>query len=369
MRNGILGLASGLSPGCSGSPPAAAGRPLRRLPLPAAPCVACPDQCCLPAVQHRVQYQPVVETAHPGLLPARLQDGHGTGVLHLPAAPCTRRATASTGTRSAGRSPSSTTAVPHTVCKPVYEQHCREHRYVTYRTCVQEYQVACPYTTCRPVYETRYKTVPYTVCRPVVQEYQVAVPYTRLPAGLRAARPAGAATRSRGRRAGVPGPGPVHRLPAGLRAARPRAPVHRPPPGGPVLQVAGPVHDLPAGVRAARHLPHVHGPPAGRAVATRSRSRTRSASRSTRQHCREERYVTHSTVTEYYQVAVPYTVCRTVTEQQTRTRAGDPDPQVVEYKTECADRVPGRDGRDRAVVKVCGGDCETVTRVRAPARS
>jgi hypothetical protein len=68
--------------------------------------------------------------------------------------------------------------VPYTTCRPVYEQHCREHRYTVHRPVVQCYQVAVPYTTCRPVYEHHTREHRYTVHRPVTECYQVCVPYT-----------------------------------------------------------------------------------------------------------------------------------------------------------------------------------------------
>src|SRR6476620_2146113 len=67
----------------------------------ASPGVACPDQACLPAVQHRIRYQPVTETH--------------SQVCYRP------------------------------VYQTVMEQEC--------------------YSTCRPVYETCYREQRYTVCR------------------------------------------------------------------------------------------------------------------------------------------------------------------------------------------------------------
>ena len=249
-----------------------------------APAVTSSDQCALPAVKHRIRYEPVTETHSQVCYRPGLPHGHGTGVLHRAASRCTSSTAASSATPSASRSPSSTTtrcrtrsasrSTSSTSASTGTRQPNRSSRSTRSpsRTrpagrCTnttssqsrtrsvgrwsQEYQVAVPYTIYRPgVRAARPAGAATRVPRTVVQEYQVQVPYTVCrPVYEQHVREHRYTVQPPGRRV-LPGGRPVHDLPQGIRAARPRAPLHGPPAGRAVLPGGGPVHDLPAGLRA-----------------------------------------------------------------------------------------------------------------------
>ena len=62
------------------------------------------------------------------------------------------------------------------MCKPIYTQHIKEHRYVVKKPMVECYQVVVPYTVCKPVYEKHITVTTTRFRRTMVQTYQVAVP-------------------------------------------------------------------------------------------------------------------------------------------------------------------------------------------------
>ena len=142
------------------------------------PAVISSDQCAMPAVKHRIRYEPVTETH--------------TQVCYRPVYQTVMEQQC------------------YTVCKPVYEQHCREQRYTVCKPVTRVLRRAGPVHRLQADHEQHVREAPVhgqeagrrvlpgrdphdlpqgvrpprrpgavqRHCKPMVECYQVAVPYT-----------------------------------------------------------------------------------------------------------------------------------------------------------------------------------------------